>query len=69
MATTGENIKRLRTAIKVERCMTLVELAKLSGVPLPSICQYEHGRCDPGAQNLKKLAKALNVTMDELVGD
>ncbi len=69
MSTVGDNIKRLRTAIKVERSMTLAELGKLSGVPLQSIFQYETGHCNPAMRNLKKLAKALNVTMDELAGD
>jgi transcriptional regulator with XRE-family HTH domain len=47
---------------------TQVELASEVGVNPNTISQYESGARKPDIVMLKKLAKALNTTTDELLG-
>lgn len=50
--------------------MTIRELSELADVPMITIQQYEGGnRKEPRKQILLKLAKALNVTIDQLYAD
>lgn len=66
MSSIGENIKYYRKSKK----MTIRELSEQAGVPMITIQQYEGGsRKDPRKQILVKLAKALNVTIDQLYAD
>ena len=44
------------------------QLAKSSGLSRYSIINYETGRRDPRVKDLKKIAKALNVSLVELIG-
>ncbi|MDE0004756.1 MAG: helix-turn-helix transcriptional regulator [Rhodospirillaceae bacterium] len=44
------------------------ELAILARVPAPSISHFERGRRKPSVENLVKLADALTVSVDFLVG-
>jgi len=60
----GNNLK----AIRKTRGYTQEELARLSGVARINIARYETGEVKPGADNLVKLAAALSVTVDELIG-
>lgn len=48
--------------------MTQVELAKATGLPPSSIAHFEGGTRKPSFDNLRKLANALNVTTDYLLG-
>ena len=59
------NLKRLRT----EKGMTQEELANKVGVLNTSICNYEARIREPNIETLKKLASALDVTVDELLED
>lgn len=43
------------------------KLAKLTGIPRPLISQWEHGKQDPSAKYLPKLAKALGVPIEALL--
>jgi len=56
--------KRLRE----ERGLTQDRLAKRSGVSHGYLARLEIGMHDPSLSTLKKLAKALKVTVAELVG-
>lgn len=47
--------------------MSQVELSKLSGVPQTTISAIEHG-VDPTWANMRRLALALNITVDDLMG-
>jgi len=61
---TGVKIKRFRE----EREMTQEQLAKKSGVARVTIAQLEVGiRKNPMIQTRKKLAKALGVSITELL--
>ena len=57
MTTIGQNIRRVRK----ERGLSQPTLAKLSGVPQPSISNIEGGRREPQQATLRKLADALGV--------
>ncbi|EOQ19684.1 MULTISPECIES: helix-turn-helix domain-containing protein [Bacillus cereus group] len=46
---------------------TQLTLAKQSGVPQPTISQIERGeRTSPSYQNIIKIAKALEISIEEL---
>ena len=60
-----KNLKRYR----VEHHLTQLELSKLIGYDQTIISQWEHGSRDPNTDTLLKIAKVLNVTTDELVGN
>lgn len=59
---------RLRAAREDLRQMTQVELARTIGLPPSSIAHFESGNRKPSFENLRRLANALNVTTDYLVG-
>ena len=58
---------RLRE-IRERKGLSQVQLEKLSGVHRVCISRYEHGTKKPGVDSLKRLAVALGVTVDELIG-
>ena len=60
----AEKIKTLRK----EKGLTQAELSKISHVPRICIARYEAGAHQPGMGNARKLATALGVPVDELIG-
>ena len=50
------------------RSMTQVDLSKKSGVSQQSISCYENGSRIPDSNKLRKLALALEVSADDLLG-
>lgn len=52
-----------------ERGISAYRLAKDSGIDISLIHQYKHNRRVPRADNLRKIAKTLNVPMDDLFVD
>ena len=59
-----QNLKRIRK----QTGLTQQALAQKSGVSMAEVQYLEQGRIvDPSMSILKKLSKALNVTIDELV--
>jgi len=58
----GSNIRRLR----LRRGWTLFDLARRAGVPEQNIRRYEKGST-PHVEALRKLASALQCSMDALV--
>ncbi len=59
---------RLRV-IRERRGVSLRALRKTSGVAVSSLARFEAGQGDPQLSTLQKLAKALNVTVAELIGE
>lgn len=59
----GEKLKVARLAAG----LTQAQLAKMVGCSQHHISRWENCERGPTAQNLKKLAKALGCSMDELV--
>ena len=60
--------ERLRVVRDGLRGMSQAELAKITGLPPSSIAHFEGGTRKPSFDNLRKLATALNVTTDYLLG-
>lgn len=60
----GERLKELR----IERKVSQMELAKITGVSQSAIAKWELGRSDPGATALIKLAKYFGESVDYLLG-
>jgi transcriptional regulator with XRE-family HTH domain len=61
----GANIKALRE----ERGMSQQQLAESIYVQRPTVSIWENGKSEPSTTQLVKLAKALNVSLDVLVGN
>ena len=60
--------ERLRAVRQGLRGMSQVALAKATGLPAPSIAYFESGTRKPSFDSLGKLATALNVSADYLLG-
>jgi transcriptional regulator with XRE-family HTH domain len=60
----GYNIFTLRNNLR----LTQEELAQKCGVTQQFIQMLENGKKNPSVSTLKKLAAALGVTVDELIG-
>lgn len=60
-------LKNLRT-IRKARKISQAELSKRSNVNRINISQYETGAKNPNLTTTQKLAEALGVTVDELIG-
>lgn len=61
---TGEKIRELRK----ERGLNQDQLAELASLNRVTIAKYESGRVEPGAQALSRIADALEVSTDVLLG-
>lgn len=48
--------------------LTQEQLAKLLGITQGAVAQWENGMTHPSFQMLPKVASALGVTVDELIG-
>lgn len=60
------------TAVKILRkrhLWTQAALSEISGVPRVNIVRYEKGQREPKVSDAIKLARALGVTVEELMGD
>jgi transcriptional regulator with XRE-family HTH domain len=60
----GDAIRRKRK----ERGISQQELAELASLNYVTISKYESGKVEPGARALARIANALDVTTDELLG-
>ena len=61
--TIGAKIKYFRTCIGI----TQAKLAELTGIHPVSIRKYEINKMVTGFENLRKIAKALNVSLDAFI--
>ena len=59
---------RLR-AIRQRKGVSLRALKKRSGVAVATLARIEAGGYDPRLSTLRRLAKALSVTVAELIGE
>lgn len=60
-------IANLKT-IRKRRGMTQSELAQASGIHRITIAKYEAGKVDPTLESAESIARALGVTVDDLIG-
>lgn len=61
----GEKIK----SIRLKKNMSRKDIAKKSGISEISIRKYEKGERNPKLENIKNIARALNVNIYELIKD
>jgi len=61
---TGAKIKEIREL----RNLTQDQLAELASLNRVTIAKYESGKVEPGAQALSRIADALDVSVDTLLG-
>ena len=54
--------------LRQERGLSIIALSKETGISNASICRWENDLSDISSDNLIKLAKFFNVTIDYLVG-
>lgn len=55
-------------SIRVYRGLTQAQLGELSGIPKNSISRYENGETTPGIDMARRLADALDCSLDMLSG-
>lgn len=60
----AENVRTLREA----RGLTQAQMARLAGIPRPTWTHVESGTANPTLSVLLKVAEALHVRLDELLG-
>lgn len=63
--TIGNRIKEIRQSLKY----TQLQLAKLAGLTPAAICQYESGSRKPTIEAAQKIASALSVSVETLIGE
>ncbi len=61
-------MKRLRQ-MRTVRGLSLRALGDFSGVHYVSLAKMEAGRLDPRLSSVRRVAKALGVTVSELIGE
>jgi predicted phage transcriptional regulator len=61
----GENIKTIRTS----KGLTQRDLATKLNITQQSIAQYENGKRIPKLSTVRKIANALNVSLNEIITD
>ncbi len=64
LSTIGKNIKKYRGKLDISQD----KLSKLAGVTLHTLTKIESGATpDPRIETLKKIAKGLNVSVEDLI--
>lgn len=63
--TIGQNIKKIRK----EKGITQRQLGEMTGIATITIQQYEANKYKPKIEQLKKIANALDVTLDVFIGE
>lgn len=59
-------MKILIWEVRTKLGLTLIDLEKMTGINKSSLNNYENGKTSPNLIQLEKIAKALNVKMNEL---
>jgi transcriptional regulator with XRE-family HTH domain len=59
----GDNVKKIR----VEKNISQQELADIVGIHSTHVSRYERNLAQPSVEIAKKMAEALNVTVDTLI--
>lgn len=59
----GNQIKKMR----VEKGYSQKEMSKITGIPYSTYSNYENNNREPNAEQLKKIAKALDASISELL--
>ena len=68
MSTETLSFARRLISARQRRDMTALHLAKASGIDATQISHFERASREPSAGNIRKLAIALDITADYLLG-
>lgn len=60
-----KNLRKIRRALD----MTQAELARRLGVTKEAVCRWEKGKCNPPLARVMQIAKVLNCTVNDLIGE
>ncbi len=55
--------------MRKQKALTQTQLAKILNVCPNTISQYEKGKREPNIEMLKKIAKTLNCSVDDLINE
>ena len=55
-------------ALRINRGLSQKQLAEMCGVTQQFIQRIEKGKVNPSIPTIRKIARALSVTVDELIG-
>ena len=69
IADTKQTFARRLRALRAERKLSRAELAERAGTTAPVYARYERGERAPTVDTAHALARALDVTLDYLVGE
>ena len=61
----GYNLKKIRK----DKGLTQDKLSEITKISIASIQRYESGKRQPNIQTVNKFAQALNVSLDDLIGN
>ena len=61
-------LKKIRY-LRKKQGLSQEQLAKMSGLSRYTIINFESGKRDPRIKDLRKIAKALNVSIEELISE
>jgi transcriptional regulator with XRE-family HTH domain len=64
----AEGVRSSLKALRLHRGLTQTQLGILAGVPAASISNFETGQRMPSLESLVKIADALQVSVDALIG-
>lgn len=65
--TASENLASNIISLRLSRGLTQGRLAKIAGVPRPTITNFESGSSNPSLHNLMRVAQSLEVGLEELL--
>lgn len=54
-------------SLRMERRMTIEDLADALGVPPETVCEWECAKTSPSLDNMNKLAKLYGIPLDEII--
>ena len=63
-----ESFPQRLASIRKMKGLTQVEVSRLTGISTRMICHYETKIRNPAPETVLRLAKALNISIDELMG-
>lgn len=65
LADAGKRIRQVRTA----QCLSLEQLARLTGISAPALSSIETGKRDPRLTTLNRIADALRAPLATIIAD
>ena len=68
MSQLANNFARQICSLRSSQGLSQRALARISGIPNPTINRFERGKQEPSWEQLERLAEVLQCTVGELIG-